>query len=211
MCSQLAFFCDEEPRFLSITVVEATTITIITEGAAMASLAEAVPALVQDDVEWAVVRVAEGSSGYESVGVVERLTEPLAQQRIPVLYTSTYSMDYCLIPQSRLNEAIDYLASQANEQPIVSADLAREPSRHTYPLTVMGTSVINVYRIDKHHRQRHTGALLRLLLIPQQQDAKQAIVSLVETGKVPTCVHAQAHSKMRLDKIEMGCCVRALS
>ena len=105
MCSQLAFFCDEEPRFLSITVVEATTITIITEGAAMASLAEAVPALVQDDVEWAVVRVAEGSSGYESVGVVERLTEPLAQQRIPVLYTSTYSMDYCLIPQSRLNEA----------------------------------------------------------------------------------------------------------
>ena len=187
---QLVLFSIEEPRFLSISVVEMGQITIVAEVAELASLKEHVPELVLDDIQWAVVRVAEGSSGYESVGVVERLTEPLAKQRIPVLYTSTYSMDFCLIPQDRLEEAIGCLyGDSAREAPIdAAAASAAENStedsapRHTHPLTVMDGTTTHIVRLEKQHRHRHTGALLRLLFMPHAGDAPQAISSLTETS-----------------------------
>ena len=42
-----------------------------------------------DPNEWAVVRVCEGQSGFESVGVIERITGPLAAAAVPVLYANT--------------------------------------------------------------------------------------------------------------------------
>jgi len=198
---------DGDDCFTSISVVEGSSITIVAEAAALAGLRENVPALVHDEVEWAVVRVAEGSAGYESVGVVERLTEPLALQGIPVLYQSTYSMDYCLIPQDRLEEAMAVLErhSQLPSGPLpdLSANTGAEPedslarsasaaaglgrdsstsAHHTYPLTVMDRAMTQVMRLEKQHRHRHTGALLRLLFMPYEGDAPQAIASLTETA-----------------------------
>ena len=200
---ELSLFSGEkEAGYRSISIVGGQTITIVDEAAALATLKASVPALVQDDVEWAVVRVAEGSAGFETVGVVERLTEPLAQQGIPVLYQSTFSTDYCLIPIDRLDEALECLhshsANGAADAPATMATAAGNgainledlPSltrgeirlRHNYPLTVMDRASVHVVRLEKSHRQRHTGALLRLLFMPHSDDAPQAITSLTETA-----------------------------
>ena len=198
---ELSLFSGEK-GYRSISIVGGQTITIVDEPSTLASIQASVPALVQDDVEWAVVRVAEGSAGFETVGVVERLTEPLAQQGIPVLYQSTFSTDYCLIPIDRLDEALECLhshsANGATDAPATMATAAGNgainledlPSltrgesrvRHNYPLTVMDRASVHVVRLEKSHRQRHTGALLRLLFMPHSDDAPQAITSLTETA-----------------------------
>mmetsp|Transcript_35677 Transcript_35677/g.119260 ORF Transcript_35677/g.119260 Transcript_35677/m.119260 type:complete len:162 (-) Transcript_35677:64-549(-) len=58
-----------------------------------------------DPNEWAVVRVCEGQSGFESVGVIERITGPLAAAAVPVLYVTTFADDFVLIPASRVADA----------------------------------------------------------------------------------------------------------
>ena len=44
-----------------------------------------------DETEWSVVQVSEGQLGFDAVGVVERITGPLAAAAVPVLYVSTFS------------------------------------------------------------------------------------------------------------------------
>jgi hypothetical protein len=62
-----------------------------------------------DDTEWSVVQVSEGADGFAEVGVVERITGPLARASVPVLYVSTFSQDYVLIPPDRLDDALRHL------------------------------------------------------------------------------------------------------
>jgi hypothetical protein len=128
------------------------------------------------------VRVGEGPLGFASVGVVERLTEPLAKAGIPVLYVSTYSTDYCLLPKQRLEAALDCLMPVA--APATPPTPVREPSAstHSHPLTVLDEAPSHVLRLDKRQRQRHMGALLRLLFMPQQGDTTHAIAALTETA-----------------------------
>ena len=114
---QLAFFNDKEPAFQTISVAERTSITVVAEVAAIEKLASTVEDLHVDEVDWAVVRVGVGSEGQnqEMVGLVERLTEPLASAGIPVLYQSTYSTEYVLIPRNQLEQALECLAALAYE------------------------------------------------------------------------------------------------
>lgn len=198
---ELVFFAQTEPTFLTVSVTGGTTISFVAERETLAALAAAVPknTLDIDDTDWSVVRVDEGSTGFESIGVVERLTEPLAGAGIPVLYISTYSTDYCLMPRDRLDEALDCLAPAPLDRPPASPHARRPPapdpaapapapdspdgaSRHAHPLTVLDGAPSHIVRLEKSHRQRHTGALLRLLFMPHAGDVPPAIVSLTETA-----------------------------
>ena len=175
---ELCLFSSVETTFLNVTVTDRTTISIIAEAHVLERLSASAPeSVVQDECEWAVVRVGEGSLGFESVGVIERITEPLARHQIPVLYTSTYSTDYCLIPRERLDEALQVLTTPAAHLPVDGGST----SLHTHPLTVMDCST-SIMQLEKAHRQQHTGALLRMLFMPRGDDPHQAIVSLTETA-----------------------------
>ena len=184
---ELCFFRangSEDPPFMSVSVSNIQgTVTVIADTAAIDRFAAAAPNVTTiDETDWSVVRVGEGALGFEEIGVVERLTQPLAQAGIPVLYQSTYSTDYILIPRDRLDEALRCLLS-AHWQPASRGGALPEEAvahAHAYPLTVLRERC-SILRLEKAHRQRHTGALIRLLFMPQASDAAQAIASLTET------------------------------
>ena len=171
--------------FFSISIAEQRNVTIVSVPEAFTGIAGCA-GFEMDPTEWSVVRVGEGALGFETIGVVERLTQPLAQIGVPVLYFSTFLTDYVLLPLGRLEEALGHLtmnlssgdqaASSANSDSAVAA-------WHTHPLTVLddGPSTL-ILRLDKRERQRHTGALLRLLLMPHARDGLQSIASLTETS-----------------------------
>ena len=71
--SALAAPAEAEPQFLSVSVTEASTITLVAEAEQISALAAAVPEnlLEVDETHWSVVRVGEGSLGFESIGGVE--------------------------------------------------------------------------------------------------------------------------------------------
>ena len=179
---ELVFFAQAEPQFLSVSVLDGSTLTLIAEAEPLDALAAVTPELQIDEIQWNVVRVGEGSLGFESIGVVERLVQPLANASIPVLYLSTYSTDYCLLPRERREEALDCLLPSALPPGGDAAAAPPSPHTHTHPLTVLDAAPSHVVRLDKRHRQRHTGALLRLLFMPQRGDSPQAIASLTETA-----------------------------
>ena len=182
---ELVFFAEEEPAFLSITNLANSTLTIVADVESIDALKSVVGEPLEiDETDHCVVRVGEGSCGFESIGVVERLTEPLANAGISVLYISTYSTDYVLLPRERRDEALDCLPWRSGAaQPSAPADEPRRAAAgHTHPLTMFNSSPSHVVRLEKRHRQRHTGALLRLLFMPQRSDNVQAIASLTETS-----------------------------
>ena len=91
---ELVSFAPTEPQFLTVAVTHASTVTIVAECASLAALVSAAPDVLEvDETDWSVVRVGEGIAGFASIGVVERLSAPLAKAGIPVLYYSTYSTD----------------------------------------------------------------------------------------------------------------------
>jgi hypothetical protein len=180
---EMAFFLTVRPTFLTISVTEGSVVTLVTEASFLDTLAAATPALDVDPIVWACVRVGEGTQGFEEVGLVERFTEPLAEAGIPVLYQSTYSTDYCLLPRERLAEAFDCLGRSASDRPDEKlGESTGTAARHTYPLTIFDNAPAIVLRLDTRQRQWHTGALIRLLFMPQPSDAPQALVSFTETA-----------------------------
>jgi hypothetical protein len=58
---------------------------------------------------WRAVQVAEGDLGFSGTGVVEKLSTPLANAGISVMYQSTFSTDFVFIKEGRLDEAIKCL------------------------------------------------------------------------------------------------------
>lgn len=181
---------EEDPPFLTVSVsggAKSRTLTLIAEIAAIERFSAAAPDLVTvDSTEWSVVRVGEGALGFETVGIVERLTLPLAEADIPVLYQSTHRTDYCMIPRDRLDEALDCLSVAQRGGGIANGGAAHAAASataaHAYPLTLHDGAPAHILRLEKASRMRHTGALIRLLFMPQAHDQPQAIVSHTETA-----------------------------
>lgn len=67
-----------------------------------------VPANVHAERDWGCLMVA-GPLDFALVGIVARLTAPLADRSISVFVISTFDTDYLLVKQDRLGDAIDAL------------------------------------------------------------------------------------------------------
>ena len=102
---RLMFFqpsSSEEERFFQCSVTDCVSLVL-----SAAELTEFPPSVLEvDPTEWRVVEVSEGKLGSTAGGVVERITGPLAAASLPVMFVSTVSHDYVLIPADRLDEAM---------------------------------------------------------------------------------------------------------
>ena len=180
---ELIFFDerDEEARrFFSISLStkgSRESISIIADATDLAAFEPGDIAV--DETLWAVLLVGEGSVGFESVGVVERITDPLASAATPVLYISTVSSDYVLIPVDRLP------AAHAVLERCVGGETPRSPPRerraHSHPLLALSAARTCIFCVDRAALREHTAALLRLLFLPQPNDPPLAIRALTAT------------------------------
>ena len=180
---ELIFFNerDEEARrFFSISLStkgSKESISIIADATDLAAFEPGDIAV--DETLWAVLLVGEGSVGFESVGVVERITDPLASAAIPVLYISTVSSDFVLIPVDRV------AAAHAVLERCVGGEAPRSPPRerraHSHPLLALSAARTCIFCVDRAALREHTAALLRLLFLPQPNDPPLAIRALTAT------------------------------
>ena len=180
---ELIFFNerDEEARrFFSISLStkgSRESISIIADATDLAAFEPG--DITVDETLWAVLLVGEGSVGFESVGVVERITDPLASAAIPVLYISTVSSDFVLIPVDRV------AAAHAVLERCVGGEAPRFPPRerraHSHPLLALSAARTCIFCVDRAALQEHTAALLRLLFLPQPNDPPLAIRALTAT------------------------------
>ena len=180
---ELIFFNerDEEARrFFSISLStkgSRESISIIADATDLAAFEPG--DITVDKTLWAVLLVGEGSVGFESVGVVERITDPLASAAIPVLYISTVTSDFVLIPVDRV------AAAHAVLERCVGGEAPRSPPRerraHSHPLLALSAARTCIFCVDRAALQEHTAALLRLLFLPQPNDPPLAIRALTAT------------------------------
>ena len=180
---ELIFFNerDEEARrFFSISLStkgSRESISIIADATDLAAFEPGDIAV--DETLWAVLLVGEGSVGFESVGVVERIRDPLASAAIPVLYISTVSSDFVLIPVDRV------AAAHAVLERCVGGEAPRSPPRerraHSHPLLALSAARTCIFCVDRAALREHTAALLRLLFLPQPNDPPLAIRALTAT------------------------------
>lgn len=180
---ELIFFNerDEEARrFFSISLStrgSRESISIIADATDLAAFEP--DDIAVDETPWAVLLVGEGSVGFESVGVVERITDPLASAAIPVLYISTVSSDFVLIPMDRV------AAAHAVLERCVGGEAPRSPPRerraHSHPLLALSAARTCIFCVDRAALREHTAALLRLLFLPQPNDPPLAIRALTAT------------------------------
>ena len=180
---ELIFFNerDEEARrFFSISLStkgSRESISIIADATDLAAFEPGDIAV--DETLWAVLLVGEGSVGFESVGVVERITDPLASAAIPVLYISTVSSDFVLIPVDRV------AAAHAVLERCVGGEAPRSPPRerraHSHPLLALSAARTCIFCVDRAALREHTAALVRLLFLPQPNDPPLAIRALTAT------------------------------
>ena len=180
---ELIFFNerDEEARrFFSISLStkgSRESISIIADATDLAAFEPG--DITVDETLWAVLLVGEGSVGFESVGVVERITDPLASAAIPVLYISTVSSDFVLIPVDRV------AAAHAVLERCVGGEAPRSPPRerraHSHPLLALSAARTCIFCVDRAALREHTAALLRLLFLPQPNDPPLAIRALTAT------------------------------
>ena len=180
---ELIFFNerDEEARrFFSISLStkgSKESISIIADATDLAAFEPG--DITVDETLWAVLLVGEGSVGFESVGVVERITDPLASAAIPVLYISTVSSDFVLIPVDRV------AAAHAVLERCVGGEAPRSPPRerraHSHPLLALSAARTCIFCVDRAALREHTAALLRLLFLPQPNDPPLAIRALTAT------------------------------
>ena len=180
---ELIFFNErdqEARRFFSISLStkgSRESISIIADETDLAAFEPGDIAV--DETLWAVLLVGEGSVGFESVGVVERITDPLASAAIPVLYISTVSSDFVLIPVDRV------AAAHAVLERCVGGEAPRSPPRerraHSHPLLALSAARTCIFCVDRAALREHTAALLRLLFLPQPNDPPLAIRALTAT------------------------------
>ena len=180
---ELIFFNerDEEARrFFSISLStkgSRESISIIADATDLAAFEPG--DITVDETLWAVLLVGEGSVGFESVGVVERITDPLASAAIPVLYISTVTSDFVLIPVDRV------AAAHAVLERCVGGEAPRSPPRerraHSHPLLALSAARTCIFCVDRAALREHTAALLRLLFLPQPNDPPLAIRALTAT------------------------------
>ncbi len=70
--------------------------------------ASQVPPGIRSEAPWGWLRV-EGPLPFSAVGILARLTAPLAEARIPVLAIATFDTDHLLVPLGQLEAARDAL------------------------------------------------------------------------------------------------------
>ena len=173
---------------------------------------DVLPNFTVDPTDWSVVQVSEGQHGFDSVGVVERVTGPLAAANVPVLYISTYQTDYVLVPSEQLDaalaqfEIVDAQSMRSNSGASLEAnETQREESfggeatcqsvvakTDAHPLAVLEDAASHIFSIACSALESHTGALIRLLFMPLPGDAPHALISLTETAEEVSllCGHA---------------------
>ena len=70
--------------------------------------AEAIPEGVKASTGWRAMHVV-GSLDFSLFGIISALTMPLAAKQISVFSISTHDTDYLIVPEDRLEDAIDVL------------------------------------------------------------------------------------------------------
>ncbi|MGH3655420.1 MAG: ACT domain-containing protein [Micromonosporaceae bacterium] len=70
--------------------------------------ADRVPPGAQVETQWRCMRVA-GTMELALAGILNSLTNPLAEARVNICAFSTYDTDYLLVPEVRLTEAVAVL------------------------------------------------------------------------------------------------------
>ena len=109
---RLTLYTPVEPRrFFSVTVTT-HSISLVGPRSQLAT----VPGIELDPSPWRVISVREDWGGSESVGLVERVTTPLASARVPCFGLSGYDEHCVLVPSSRLDEALQLLSPAASAQ-----------------------------------------------------------------------------------------------
>ena len=60
---------------------------------------------------WKGIQVYEGASAINQIGLVAKISAPLAGVGIPIIYLSTYNSDLILVPEDKEKQALDLLKS----------------------------------------------------------------------------------------------------
>jgi hypothetical protein len=94
-------------QFASVTRTDAELSVICADAA--------VPATVQRvERGWRALRVAEPLD-FNAVGIMARLTAPLAKARISILALATFDTDYLLVPNADLRQAVAALRAAGHD------------------------------------------------------------------------------------------------
>jgi len=181
---RLLFFGSSDERFCHCSVT-ADGISMVASVDEIEPLL-AVEGVQVDPTQWALAQVCEGQHGFSSsVGVVERITGPLASSAVPVLYVSTYSLDYVLIPVDRIDDAKAAVAaawSDATPFSMMAGDgEVGWVAKHQYPLLVHQGATARLFCFTTDKLALHTGALLRLLLLPASSDQPDVLRAMTTT------------------------------
>lgn len=66
-------------------------------------------------VPWRVLQIGTKALGFDETGIVARTTQPLAADRIPIFYQSSFSRDFVLVHEKDEAVAVDALRNQGFE------------------------------------------------------------------------------------------------
>jgi len=113
---KLTFFTDRTNSFFSYTETE-DEVSLILDEKSLSLFAAAVGPnqVVVSPGIWKVLQVYEGASALNETGVISRLTEPLSQAKIVMIYLSTYNTDLILVPEEKHDEAFSLLNKAVTE------------------------------------------------------------------------------------------------
>jgi hypothetical protein len=75
---------------------------------------DVVPETEKATAGWRAFRVV-GTIDFEIIGIISSLTMPLAAKQISVFSISTHDTDYLVVPDERLNDAIDVLQRSGHQ------------------------------------------------------------------------------------------------
>jgi hypothetical protein len=71
---------------------------------------EKIPAGVLSEPNWRAFRIEGIVEGIYAVGIIEELTRPLAENKIPIFNISTYQTNYLFVEEKNLKKAIKLLS-----------------------------------------------------------------------------------------------------
>jgi len=114
----LAFLSSQDSSFFSYSETDEEISFILDEQSlqifkdqSVSSLSGMSSSIVVFTECWKAIQVYEGSSAINQVGLVAKLSAPLASARLPIIYLSTYNTDLILVPEDKEKQALDLLKS----------------------------------------------------------------------------------------------------
>jgi hypothetical protein len=161
------------------------------------------------------VQISEGDLGFQSTGIVQRLSTPLAQANISVMYISTFLTDFIFIKTSELQEALECLRTHFTivvDDQFEAAHLLSHQSLRPSPEIEHETgSMIAGYKPTPSHQHllsllplklcitllekqmvyRHIPSLIQLLLFPPSAppSGRPTFISFTETEDEISLIH----------------------